>query len=147
MYCTNSKNTSFTPILSYAMLKRSLTSGRLHSISENFIMLFIWDSYFERDFSGYPVRDLMNSRLRAVWMHLLWFYSHSLSLYSSLTSFIRLVFKISYFSRLLGDVRHRRISCLLKKSYNFRLLASSLISSSFAASLFAWKLILVIARR
>jgi hypothetical protein len=70
MYWTKSKKTSLIPRVSYPMLNRSFTSGRLHKISENFIMLLMCDSYFF-DFSSYPVRDLMNYRLRAVWMHLL----------------------------------------------------------------------------
>lgn len=62
------------------------------------------DSYFTFVFSPSPVRDLMNSKLRALWMHFDWLSSQILSFSYPESSFIMLVFKIIYFSLVLGEV-------------------------------------------
>ena len=97
----------------------SLTSGREQNISANLLGVLKCDSYLVLVLSASPVKDLMNSRLRAVWMHLDWFYIHILSFSSSVISFIMLVLRTISFCLVLGEVKHTFTLDFCMNSSNF----------------------------
>jgi len=116
---------SFMPMLSSPLIPFSFTSGSEQNIYANLIGFVIWDSYLVLTFSPSPVSDLINSKFRALCMHLDWFYNHIFYFSSPEIYFIILVFNTISFSRVLAEVRHALILAVLMNYYIFFFLSSS----------------------